>query len=108
MATKTTKGVRLEQEIDRNRDDSNWRKVRELAEQLRARPPGGMGKTHSLLTVIGQCFSALCSIRIAAVLTKTVDYTIKLIMSIYNKVMPITSVNDFCYVLTYKFCLLIK
>ncbi|GAB6031720.1 hypothetical protein CHUAL_009466 [Chamberlinius hualienensis] len=42
MSAKPVKGSRLEHEVEKNRDESNWKKVRELAEQLKLRQPGGV------------------------------------------------------------------
>lgn len=45
MSGKTNiRGNRLETEIERSREESNWKKVIELAEHLKARNQPGLGK----------------------------------------------------------------
>lgn len=43
MSGKVIRGQRLETEIERSREESNWKKVIELAEHLKSRNQPGLG-----------------------------------------------------------------
>ena len=50
MSGKVTRGQRLETEIERSREESNWKKVIELAEHLKSRNQAGFGKLRANCT----------------------------------------------------------
>lgn len=51
MSGKVIRGQRLETEIERSREESNWKKVIELAEVLKDRKQPGLG----MQTVFSNC-----------------------------------------------------
>ena len=44
MSSKTGRGYRLEADIEKSREESNWKKVIELAEHLKSRNQAGLGE----------------------------------------------------------------
>ncbi|XP_045133542.1 tetratricopeptide repeat protein 7B-like isoform X2 [Portunus trituberculatus] len=59
MSGKVTRGQRLETEIERSREESNWRKVIELAEHLKARNQAGLETLANFLIGEGKLESYL-------------------------------------------------
>lgn len=72
MSGKTNiRGNRLETEIERSREESNWKKVIELAEHLKARNQPGLGKL--ILEKSGRCRAVLPSIITASFFSINLD-----------------------------------
>lgn len=49
MSGKANRANRLETDIERSREESNWKKVIELAEHLKARNQPGLGRSEVVL-----------------------------------------------------------